>query len=121
MKEQGKTIIIITHKLEEVLVISDVIGDRLDVIASGPFAPDPSTYAAALAVLAQRDPERRVPNAVREYLEAGVRLIWVIDPRRARAVVYRSLSDVREVSADDVLDGEDVLPGFRCVLHDLLS
>ncbi len=57
----------------EVLVISDVVGDRLDVIASGPFAPDPSCYADALAVLARRDSEHRVPDAVRTHLEAGAR------------------------------------------------
>jgi len=57
----------------EVLAISDVVGDRLDVIASGPFAPDPSRYADALAVLARRDPERRVPATVRAHLAAGAR------------------------------------------------
>lgn len=57
----------------EVLAISDVVGDRLDVIASGPFAPDPSRFADALAVLARRDSERRVPDSVRTHLEAGAR------------------------------------------------
>jgi glycerate-2-kinase len=57
----------------EVLAISDVVGDRLDVIASGPFAPDPTRHADALAVLAQRDRGGRVPNAVRAHLEAGAR------------------------------------------------
>jgi glycerate-2-kinase len=57
----------------EVLAISDVAGDRLDVIASGPFAPDATRYADALTVLARRDPEQRVPRAVREHLEAGAR------------------------------------------------
>jgi glycerate 2-kinase len=57
----------------EVLLISDVIGDRLDVIASGPFAPDPSRFSDALAVLARRDPAQRVPRAVRAHLEAGAR------------------------------------------------
>jgi len=50
-----------------------------------------------------------------------VRLIWVIDPRHGRAVVHRSLSDVRELRADDALEGEDVIPGFRCTLRDILS
>jgi Uma2 family endonuclease len=59
-------------------------------------------------------------DKVGEYLEAGVRLIWVIDPRHARAVVHRSLSDVRELGPDGVFDGEDVVPGFRCALGDIL-
>jgi Uma2 family endonuclease len=72
-------------------------------------------------VLSPGDRPRHVLDKVGEYLEAGVRLIWVIDPGKARAVVYRSLSDVRELADDDVLDGEDVLPGFRCPLRDILS
>jgi Uma2 family endonuclease len=58
---------------------------------------------------------------VGEYLEAGVRLVWVIDPKRRRAVLYRSLSEVRELGEADELDGENVLPGFRCTLSDILA
>lgn len=66
------------------------------------------------------DRPRYVFDKVGEYLEAGVRLVWVIDPRKACAVVYRSLSEVRDLGPDDALVGEDVLPGFRCVLRDIL-
>lgn len=55
-----------------VLAVSDVAGDRFDVIGSGPCAPDPSRYADALAVLAARCPGA-VPSAVRDHLEAGAR------------------------------------------------
>ena len=74
----------------------------------------------AVEVLSPSERPRHVLDKVGEYLEAGVRLVWVIDPRKAKAVVYRSLSDVTEVMADDDLDGEDVLPGFRVRLSDLL-
>lgn len=57
----------------EVLVISDVPGDRLDVIGSGPCAADPSRYADALDVLARRKIRERVPAAVVAHLEAGTR------------------------------------------------
>lgn len=96
-------------------------------IATGRFPDDklPDDYGSlapdlAVEVLSPGDRPRYVLDRVGEYLEAGVRLVWVIDPRKARAVVYRSLSDVRELGLEDELDGEDVLPGFRCALRDIL-
>ena len=57
----------------EVLAISDVPGDRIDVIGSGPFAPDPSTFDDALAALDRRGVRGRVPVRVAAHLEAGAR------------------------------------------------
>jgi glycerate 2-kinase len=56
-----------------VLAVSDVLGNPLDVIASGPFAPDPSSFEDALAVLAGFDLLDSVPEAVVEHLRAGAR------------------------------------------------
>ena len=57
----------------EVLAISDVPGDDLAVIGSGPFAADPSTFAEAHQVLEARGVLAEVPVAVREYLGRGCR------------------------------------------------
>jgi len=53
------------------LIISDVIGDDLEVIASGPTYPDSSTFAGALEVLEKRGLREKVPARVLEHLEAG--------------------------------------------------
>jgi len=55
------------------LALSDVIGDPLDVIASGPTAPDPTTFATALEVLERRRVWVRTPASVLDRLEAGLK------------------------------------------------
>jgi Uma2 family endonuclease len=66
------------------------------------------------------DSPRLVLDKVGEYLGAGARLVWVVDPEARRAAVHRSLTDVTQVGPDGVLDGEDVLPGFTCPLAEIL-
>lgn len=53
------------------LILSDVVGDPLDVIASGPTVPDPSTYADAYQILKKYQILDGVPHAIRERLERG--------------------------------------------------
>jgi len=54
------------------LLLSDVVGDNLDVIGSGPTAPDASTFADAAAVLQRYGIWRRAPKAVRVRIESGL-------------------------------------------------
>jgi glycerate 2-kinase len=55
------------------LILSDVIDDPLDVIASGPTSPDPTTFAQAWSVLEKYDLASSVPPSIRERLERGRR------------------------------------------------
>jgi hydroxypyruvate reductase/glycerate 2-kinase len=55
------------------LIISDVVGDPLDVIASGPTAPDRTTFRDAIEVLRLYGLWDKIPAAVRELLERGLR------------------------------------------------
>ena len=75
----------------------------------------------AVEILSPDDRPRYVLERVGEYLQADVRLLWVVDPKGRNAAVYRSLTAVRELGIEDALDGEDVVPGFRCVLGGLLG
>ncbi|QEL13606.1 glycerate kinase type-2 family protein [Limnoglobus roseus] len=60
-------------KLLVSLIISDVVGDPLDVIASGPTAADPTTFAESLVVLDRYGLREKAPPRVVAHLERGVR------------------------------------------------
>lgn len=54
------------------LILSDVIGDPLDVIASGPTAPDPTTFTDAIAILKKYKIENEIPGQIYRVLQDGV-------------------------------------------------
>ena len=58
---------------------------------------------------------------VGDWLEAGVRLVWVIDPIRANAHVHRPDGSLTVIDAGGALNGEDVLPRFSCRLSEVLD
>jgi hydroxypyruvate reductase len=53
------------------LILSDVVGDDLDVIASGPTVPDGSTYSDCMETIERYGIEQRIPGAILAYLRAG--------------------------------------------------
>ena len=72
-------------------------------------------------VLSPDDRAAEVLAKVADWLAAGTRIVWVIDPDRQEARVYRLDGSLSVVGGDDSLDGEDVLPGFTCPLKDVLD
>ncbi|HHC09577.1 MAG TPA: DUF4147 domain-containing protein [Actinobacteria bacterium] len=64
------------------LVLSDVVGDPLDVIASGPTVPDPTTYRDALDVVDRHGLRDRLPGRVVAHLEAGASGLLPETPKR---------------------------------------
>ena len=60
------------------------------------------------------DIQWRVVDKAFVYLDAGTRLVWVLDPRSKTVTVYRSESDIMLLTREDTLTGEDVVPGFTC-------
>ena len=71
------------------LALSDVIGDPLDVIASGPTAPDSTTYAEALDVLERRGVADRASTSILDRLRAGARGELPETPKRGDRVFER--------------------------------
>jgi len=79
------------------------------------FAPD-----LAVEVLSPGDRPGEVLAKVGDWLRAGTRLVWVIDPIRRSARVYRADGTESFIDDDGSLDGEDVLPGFPLPLSAVL-
>ncbi len=72
-----------------VLAISDVLGDDVATIGSGPFAPDATSFADAIAVLAAREAWAAAPPGVRAHLERGARGEIAESPKPGAAAFAR--------------------------------
>jgi Uma2 family endonuclease len=81
-----------------------------------PVAPD-----LVAEVISPKDLYYEVEAKVNEWLEAGVRLVWVINPRTRQVRVYRADGSDAMVRTDEELSGEDVVPGFRCRVAELFE
>lgn len=56
-----------------------------------------------------------------EYLAAGAKMVWVLDPEPGRVMVYTPPNQIRVLRSEDVLDGADVLPGFSCRVSEMFE
>jgi Uma2 family endonuclease len=127
-----------SHGLGRVTVESGVITERDPDTVRGPDVafwskerlpldqPRPRGYPEAAADLCVEilSPGNR-PGAVRdkvcEYLNRGVRLVWVVDPENHSVTVYRSPDEGRLLHETATLSGEDVLPGFSSRVAELFE
>jgi Uma2 family endonuclease len=76
----------------------------------GTFLTVPPDLVAEVRSPLESGPD--IMDKVNAYLEAGVPLVWVLEPARLGGRVFRPRQPPRELSLDDDLDGEDILPGF---------
>jgi len=72
-------------------------------------------------VVSPSDHYARIQRKINEYLEKGVRLIWVVDPEDRSTAVFRDGQKSKVLSENEMLIGEDVLPGFTCRVADLFA
>ncbi len=85
----------------------------------GGFWPIPPDFA--VKVVSPTDRVEDVRCKVDEYLESGVRLVWVLWPDDRTVQVHIREMPSRTLGAEDELDGGDVLPGFRVRVGDLFN
>lgn len=65
-------------------------------------------------VIDEWDTPTEIQGRIRDWLEFGVRLIWLVDPEKRTVQVIRSLTDRLEFTETEILSGEPVLPDFAC-------
>ena len=78
------------------------------------LAPD-----LVVEVVSPNDLAYDVDSKVEDYLQAGVRLVWVVNPMTRTVRVHRPDGPGAMLRADDELTGGEVLPGFRCLIREL--
>ena len=83
---------------------------------SSPQPPD-----LAVEVVSPSDTLYSVAEKTVDYLNAGTRLVWVIEPVTKTVTVYRSRTDIRTLKCGDTLTGEDVVEGFACQVEELFE
>jgi Uma2 family endonuclease len=84
------------------------IDAHLDDLRCFEGAPD-----LAVEILAPSNRQAEIHAKVADYLAAGARLVWIVDPGTRSVTTYRNLLAPRMKREQDALSGEDVLPGFE--------
>jgi Uma2 family endonuclease len=74
----------------------------------------------AVEVVSPNDLVGELEEKLDDYRKARIPLVWVIYPEQRKARVFRLDGSTTVLSEDDVLSGEDIIPGFRCPLREIL-
>lgn len=80
------------------------------------FAPD-----LVVEVASPTDRPGAIAAKIADWLDAGVRLLWLVHPPARTVTVYAPGRPERVLREGDVIDGEDVLPGFRLAVAELFA
>jgi len=75
----------------------------------------------AVEVISQGNTPQEMDRKLREYFEAGVKLVWYVYPQIRTVRVYTAPERVLELGEDQTLEGGDVLPGFSIQIRDWLQ
>lgn len=86
------------------LIISDVVGDKVDVIASGPTAPDPTTFEDAVNILKKYSIYRSVPQSIINYLEKGKKGIVPETPKPGDIIFSRVFNFIIASNRESLLN-----------------
>ena len=75
----------------------------------------------AVEVVSPTDTVAEVDDKVKAWLDAGAMMVWVVNPRWRSVTVYRSAANIKTLTENEDLSGEDVVPGFRCRVAEIFG
>ena len=81
-----------------------------------PGAPD-----LAVEVVSPTDRVEEIDSKTQAWLDAGTPLVWVVWPRMRSVAIHRPGQPVRTVQGQDLITGEEVLPGFQCSVSEFFG
>jgi len=81
-----------------------------------PAAPD-----LAVEVISPGNTSDEIQSKIEEYLSAGAKLVWIVYPKQKMIHVHRQSNLIKVLREFDELDGEDVLPNFKCKLSEIFD
>lgn len=100
--------------------VSFISKDRLALDARVTGYPD-RPADLCVEIVSPSNSMRQLKAKAKEYLFAGVRLVWIVDPEDRTVTVITDPLESRTLEADATLDGGPVLPGFSCKVADLFA
>jgi Uma2 family endonuclease len=105
-----------------------VLGPDIAFVARGRAPADPARVVhphfapdLVIEIISPNERAADVHERLLEFLDAGTRLMWLVYPRRRSVVVYGADRTAHVLNGDEVVDGGDVLPGFRVTVAQLLE
>jgi Uma2 family endonuclease len=75
----------------------------------------------AVEVLSPYDKQKDIDEAIEEYLECGVKVVWIVDPIDETVTVYRRGAEPVLFNRTQELSGDPVLPGFSCRVTEIFE
>jgi Uma2 family endonuclease len=72
-------------------------------------------------ILSKSDTIEEISDKIDDWLGAGVRMLWIVDPFRRTVTIYQPGCDPMLLGAHGVLEGDPVIPGFRCPVTEIFA
>jgi Uma2 family endonuclease len=72
-------------------------------------------------ILSKSDTIEEISDKIDDWLEAGVQLLWIVDPFRRTVTIYQPGRDPSLLGEHGTLEGEPVIPGFRCSVAEIFA